>query len=295
MEKSPLTKTIHLQHLSEDNKLIEAIFAPESGMNLMSFKKDGLELIDQATKPDFIRRFAGLGALIGPHFYHRAKDEIPSLDADTFPHIATLKDLKETDPLSHGIGRYVSWNYDETSSSISAHLCGLDTHKGKTLASLEGFNFKLNFNCHLTSRGLEIKYHVEGDMHPTTIGLHYYLSLPDKKGFVSMETKEHYNDMGTLKQIPDEWLETAGKLKFDLKNESDFGFFPNSEDNKGSAILSTPSHSLKISYEAKSEQNAFQLYHPKGASFVCIEPVSAKDPRAPIGTDHTLYIKLEVL
>jgi hypothetical protein len=295
MTNIPLQKAVHLQHLSKDKKLIEATFSPESGMNLLSFKKDGQEFIDQKTATDFHTRFAGLGALIGPHFYHRPLDKIPPLEQEIFPHITSLGDISKTDPLSHGIARYVSWNYDETSSSITGRLCGLDTHNENTLASLEGFNFKLTFSCQLTCSGLDIKYHVEAEDHPTTIGLHYYLSLPDKTGSISMNSQNTYNDMGTSKEIPKEWLDDKGHLLFDLSNESDFGFWPNTEDNTGSAILKTPSHSLKISYKASSDQHAFQLYHPKDSSFVCIEPVSAKDPRAPTGSNHTLHIKMEVI
>ncbi|MCH9620835.1 MAG: hypothetical protein S4CHLAM20_02390 [Chlamydiia bacterium] len=295
MHNAPLTKRVHLKHLSKDKKLLEAIFAPAEGMNLISFRKDGKEFIDQSTKADFDKRFAGLGALIGPHFYHRKQNEIPPLDPEIFPHISSLGDLSKTDPLSHGIGRYVSWNFDNTSSSITGTVCGLDTHNGKTLASLEGFNFKLHFSCHLTNSGLNIKYEVTNEEKPTTIGLHYYLALKDKKGSVTIKSKKQYNDMGTFKDIPNKWRDSHGNLHFDLKNESDFGFFPDTTDNTGQAVLKTKSHSLKISYKAFSDQHAFQLYHPKDGSFVCIEPVSAKNPRAPEGLNHKLHINIEVL
>lgn len=293
--KETQEKVVHLKHLSSDGGIVEAHFSPTHGMNLLSFKKNGLELIDQSTKDDFKRRFGGLGPLIGPHFYHREREDIKEIDEKSFPHIKVLGDLSKTDPLSHGIGRYVSWNYDETSTSISGHICGLDTHNGQTLASFEGFNFELKFHAKVTASGLDIKYSVSSQMHPSTIGLHYYLSLPDKKGIITMKSKDQYNDMGTFKDIPKEWKDKDGNLSFNLDRAADFGFWPDSSDKCGQALLSTPSHKLKISYKADSEQNAFQIYHPKDASFVCIEPVSAIDPRAPSGTDHKLHIKLEVL
>jgi galactose mutarotase-like enzyme len=289
-------KKIHLQHLSKDGKLLEAIFSPDHGMNLLSFKKDGLEYIAQDTKEEFLERYAGLGALIGPHFHHRKKEKIPrGNNVSIFPHIAKLDLSKGGDPLSHGIGRYSSWNVQETSTSVTAHLCGLDTKEGVTLASLEGFNFKMNFTGHLTNTGLDIKYHVQSEVEPSTIGLHYYLALPEKEGFVTIPCKKEYNDMGTSKTIPDSWLNEKGFLHFNLQEASDFGFHPNTDDFSGEATLSTPSRKLHISYKADGEQNAFQIYHPKDATFVCIEPVSAKDPRAPSGTNHKLHIKIDIL
>lgn len=289
-------KKVHLQHLSKDKKLIEATFSPSHGMNLLSFKKDGMELLDMNTISDFNKRFGGLGALIGPHFYHRKKQDIPTIsDPSIFPHIKNLNESQKKDPLSHGIGRYCSWNFDETSTSITGHISGLDTQNNVTLASLEGFNFKMDFSCQLTNTGLDIDYHVQSDNHPSTIGLHYYFSLPEKEGFVTIPCKPKYNDMGTWKDIPSNWLNNKRDLYFNLENESDFGFHPNNNNNEGEAILHTPSYSLKISYKANSDQHAFQLFHPKDATFVCIEPVSAKDPRAPYGENHKLKVKIDIL
>ena len=289
-------KKIHLQHLSSDNKLIEALFSPSHGMNLLSFKKDNIEFIDQSTTDEFESRFAGLGALIGPHFYHRKSEETLSTDYSVlFPDINENLIKEKGDPLSHGIGRYSSWNYENSSTTIHSHLSGLDTINTHTLASIEGFNFRMNFSCHLTNNGLNIDYDITSDGHPCTIGLHYYLALPNKTGRVKIPCNKQYNDLGTWKDIPKEWLDDDNNLDFDLSNKSDFGFIPNTDNNTGSAILETEIYSLKISYKAHSDQHAFQLYHPENSSFVCIEPVSAKDPRASHGSEHKLNIKIEVI
>jgi hypothetical protein len=290
-----IMKKVHLQHLTKDKKLLEATFSPSHGMNLLSFKHDGFELIDTSTDGDFKKRLGGLGPLIGPHFYHRKKEDVKAVSSTLFPHIKSLSDSQKKDPLSHGVGRYCAWNYDETSTSINSHLSGLDAREDVTLASIEGFNFKMDFSAHLTAKGLEIDYRVVSENHPSTIGLHYYLRLPNKKGFVTISSMNKYNDMGNWKKIPKEWLNEDGALHFDLKNQSDFGFLPNTTDNTGEAILTTPSHSLKISYKAASDEHAFQLYHPKDSSFVCIEPVSAKNPRSPAGNSHRLKVKIEIL
>ena len=289
-------KKVCLQHITKDKKLLEAVFSPSHGMNLLSLKKDGLELIDPNTTFDFEKRYGGLGPLIGPHFYHRKEDDIPRIsDSSIFPHIQNLNASQKKDPLSHGIGRYCSWNFHETSTSITGHISGLDAHNKVTLASLEGFNFKMDFSCHLTNTGLDIDYHVISENHPSTIGLHYYFSLPEKKGFVTIPCKSKYNDMGNWKTIPNNWLNKEKSLYFNLDEESDYGFLPNTDNNKGVAFLQTPSHNIKISYKANSSEHAFQLYHPKDATFVCIEPVSAQDPRKPSGTDHKLQVKIDIL
>lgn len=153
----------------------------------------------------------------------------------------------------------------------------------------------MDFSCHLTNTGLDIKYHVQSEEHPCTIGLHYYLALPEKEGFVTIACKKEYNDLGTLKTIPDKWLNDKEFLHFNLDQQSDFVFIPDTDDFSGEATLSTPSRKLRIFYKADSEQNAFVLYHPKDATFVCIEPVSAKDPRSPYGMSHKLRIKIDIL
>ena len=93
--------SLKLKHTS-----YEATFLPELGMNLASFKWEGIEIIDQSTKPVFEDRFGGLGPLIGPHFYQRNKATLPPIkDESLFPHIARIKAEGRVDPFSHGIGR----------------------------------------------------------------------------------------------------------------------------------------------------------------------------------------------
>ena len=289
-------KSIHLQHLSDNNSLLEASFAPSHGMNLLSLKKNDLEIIDQQTKQDFTKRYGGLGPLIGPHFYHRKKENIPPIDVcSIFPHLNNFNRNSNKDPLSHGVGRYCPWNYSETATSISAKLSGLDTYNNTTLTAIEGFNFTMNFFAKLTNKGLTIQYKVKSEDLVSTIGLHYYLSLPNGDGTVTMPCKDHYNDMSTWKKIPEEWLKENNLLFFNLKEEADFGFIPNTKDNSGWALLKTKTHDIKISYQANSEQHAFQLYHPKDSSFVCIEPVSAINPRDPAGYEHELKITIEII
>lgn len=285
---------VFLQHKAENEDLVSAVFSPSHGMNLLNFSIGDKEFIDQSTKGDFEKRFGGLGPLIGPHFYHREESIIPKLDTKVLPFMNNLSPSQLKDPLSHGIGRYCHWNYTSTSSSIKAEIAGMDTMNGQTLASIEGFDFALLYKCKLTKRGLEIDYSCESVDHTSTIGLHYYLSLPKGDSFVQMDCKDTYNDLGSVKNIPDHWKKN-GQMHFPLSEPSDYSFWPNTTNNSGSCILVTPEYSLKISYKASSEEHSLQLYHPKDSSFVCIEPVSAIDPRNPQGNKHKLHVTMELL
>jgi galactose mutarotase-like enzyme len=103
--------------------------------------------------------------------------------------------------------------------------------------------------------------------------------LHDHKGFVKMKCQKQYGDKGILRDIPLNWLDENGELNFDLNEPSDYTFRPLSSDFKGEATLQTGSYEIRIDYQTLNDENAFQIYHPEGASFVCIEPVTAKNPR----------------
>lgn len=288
-------KEVVLQRVQSNGELLKATFLPEQGMNLASLKFGNTEVIDQSTKPLFDERLSGLGPLIGPHFYHRS--DIPLVPDETvFPHIARVRSSGSDEPFSHGIGRYVPWNYSSSDLTIEATLSGLDTYAGITLAALEGFDFKMSFKAHLLNDGIEITYDVESEGSPSIAGLHYYYALEDNAGCVKMHVKDKYNDMGVWKEIPDEWKDQSqGDLSFDLKEESDFGFRPLSEMHQGDAILETGKRKMRIHYETGSDENAFQLYHPKDASFVCIEPVTAKNPRDAKQKKNHLKARIQLL
>jgi hypothetical protein len=286
-------KEIILQGALEDGSLLTATFLPEYGMNLSSLKYNEIEVIDQSTKDLFDERLSGLGPLIGPHFYHRKENDIPLIPDETiFPHLKYVRKSGSKEPLSHGIGRYVPWNYTATENQISSHLSGMDTYRGITLAALEGFDFLMTFKAHISPSGLEIEMHTDSINHSSIAGLHYYLALKDSSGSVKMKCKNEYGDKGVWKQIPERWLDSTGELNFNLNEESDYTFSPISSDFSGKALLETLSHKLTISYKTASDENAFQLYHPPGASFVCIEPVTAKDPRDAKQKKNTLFVKI---
>ena len=285
-------KEIILNHTLEDGSSLRAVFLPEYGMNLSSLKKGEIEVIDQSTKNLFDERLSGLGPIIGPHFYHRKESEIPFVPDETiFPHLAYVRKTASKEPFSHGIGRYVPWNYTATETEISATLSGSDTYHGMTLAALEGFDFLMTFKAKLSSHGLEIEMHTDSVGKPSIAGLHYYYALTNHTGFVTMNCKNQYNDKRQWHHIPARWQD-QGRLRFNLNEESDYTFIPASTDFSGEAILETGLHTLKIQYKTASDEHSFQLYHPQDASFVCIEPLTAKDPRNAKQRKNTLFVKI---
>lgn len=287
--------TVVLRNTALSGEELTATFLPDRGMNLISYRKGDCEVIEQSTRSLFEDRFAGLGALIGPHFYRQSEPLIPKIpDENLFPHIARVKAKGVKDPFSHGIARYVPWNYLSTPASISAHISGKDKWKGTALSMLEGIDFKMAFDAVLTPHGLEIGMHVECER-PSVVGLHYYYALPGGKGIVKSQVEEQYNDKGVWKPIPKTWMEERpNHLNFDLAQEVDFGFRPFSKDFSSQVFLQTEEYSLIVSYQGTNAENSWQLYHPKDSSFVCIEPLSAKNPRGLVLPTSCIRIKIEI-
>src|ERR1700733_331139 len=169
--------SIILKNTTASGIPLEAIFLPNKGMNLISYKRGSIEVIDQSTKGEFERRFAGLGPLIGPHFHRRKPHLVPKMDVTKFPYVANLNNEVQSDPLSHGIGRYAPWQAKFTETSIEEKLSGKDTWNDIPLSALEGQNFQMTFHVDLTKQGLELKLSVVSDT-DSIVGIHYYYYLP---------------------------------------------------------------------------------------------------------------------
>ncbi len=253
-----------------------AQFIPEKGMNFVSLKKGDVEAIDQSTYELFETRRAGLGAMIGPHFHHRNPSVIPKLaDPSKFPFTRPGTD----EPFSHGIGRYAPWTVvSQDEKHLSAELKGSDQWQGVSLKDLEGQDFKMTYQAQLVDEGLQIELSVVSDTE-SVVGLHTYYALADGQGVVRSHVQESYNDMGTFKPIPSTWNYSNNELVFDLKEPADYGFLPSPDFSHGAVLMETASHQLRVQYWSENEENSWQLWHPNGSSFVCIEPLSARNPR----------------
>ena len=139
-------KKITLTHQTSSGSQLKATFLPEHGMNLVSYQKDGVEVIAQSTWNLFEERHAGLGALIGPHFHRRLPELIqPVKHEERFPHIAKVKAKGIAEPFSHGIARYAPWQVESSEQTIQAHLFGKDLWQGVPLKELEGQDFQISF------------------------------------------------------------------------------------------------------------------------------------------------------
>jgi hypothetical protein len=299
-EKLPglIMEPIVLKNVSERGEELEATFLPDKGMNMISYKKGAIEIIDQSTKDIFEERYAGLGALIGPHFHHRNPGIIPAIkDESLFPHIARLRAKGVQEPFSHGIGRYAPWQITQKSETmVSAKLTGKDNWNGVPLAALEGQNFTMTLDAELIPSGLQLHVSVVSDT-DSVVGIHYYYHLPQGKGTVSSRIQKKYIENQEVKEPPQAWFKDISQtMQLDVNSQAaDFTFFPFPNTLEGNILLDTGTYKLLTTYMCRSQENCWQLYHPAHASFVCIEPLSAQDPRHPNLTASSLQIKLAIM
>lgn len=286
---------IVLKNKSPQGDPLEATFLPDKGMNMISYKKGGVEVIDQSTRALFEERFAGLGALIGPHFHHRNPAVIPPVkDESLFPHIARVKAHGVNEPFSHGIGRYAPWNAKASQTKVNAILTGKDLWNGVPLSALEGQNFTMRFQAELLPDGLHLELSVVSDA-DSVVGIHYYYHLPKGKGKVVSQVQKHYIENKELKPLPSTWnIDSQQKLTFDLNSPADDTFYPFPNPLQGNIVLDAEVYRLVTKYSCRSQENCWQLYHPEGASYACVEPISAQDPRHPNLTASDIKIVLQI-
>jgi hypothetical protein len=297
MDEQEIGQTIKIHAEIESGKWMSAMFAPDRGMNLLSYKKDKIEVIDQATRPLFLERYAGLGPLIGPHFHHRNENIIPPIrNEELFPHIAKVRSLGIKEPFSHGIGRYAPWKVElQTEDAISAILNGSDSLHGNKLSDLEGQDFQMRYQAKMKKTGLEILLSVKSDTE-SVVGLHTYYALPLGKGVITARVQNKYVDKSEFKSIPSTWnFGEDHTLLYNLERETDFGFHPYPDPLHGVIHLQCESYAVHIEYSCENQENSFQVWHHAGGSFVCIEPMSAKDPRKPKLTVSGLKILIRIL
>ena len=152
----------------------------------------------------------------------------------------------------------------------------------------------MQFNALLQEQGLSIQLSIVSDT-ASLVGIHYYFALLGGKGRVISEVKDRVRMGDEWKNIPSTWKYDRECLEFPLQDEADFTFLPAQDPLRGSIRLETDLYHLQTTYDCICEENCWQLYHPKEASFVCIEPISARDPRYPNLSVSSLNIHLEIL
>jgi hypothetical protein len=277
-----------------DGSLLEATFLPAEGMTLSSFKRDQIEAIDPHSLKGFEDRHAGLGVLIGPHFHRRKQALVPALpDESLFPHIARCKAQGIHDPFSHGVARYAPWRATCTDNCIKAELSGKDLWQGVPLKVIEGQDFEMRMKAELLQTGLHLDLSVVSES-DSLIGIHYYYALPQGQKKILSRIQPFCLDHGEQKPIDPSWLHSDNRIEVPLKGPIDLTFYPYPDPLSGEIELITDAYSLKTQYSSLSAENSWQLYHPEEASFVCIEPLSAKDPRHPNLTASSLTLNLMI-
>lgn len=290
--------TITLKNETPNGEPLTATYLPEKGMTMISYKKGKQEVIDQSTKPLFEERFAGLAPLIGPHFHRRKPEILPKIpNEEAFPHIAKVKARGEgIDPFTHGVGRYAPWNYEATETTIKGVLKGSDVWNDVELKTIENQDFTMHFFAELTPKGLKLELSVVSDS-DSIIGIHYYYHLPRGTGTVYSKVQDKYIAIDKVLKIPHSWNydEKTQLLTYPLNQDTDFTFHPFPDPTAGEVLLDAGDYQIKTHFTAPSEECAFQLWHPVDASFVCIEPVSAYNPRGLNLSVSSVKIELEIL
>ncbi len=287
--------TLVLRNEAQDGTILEAIFAPERGMNLLSFKKGNTEFLDQTTAHQFKKTRSGLGALIGPHYGNRHPGILPKLSETTpwWSHIDKLTAHGHHDPFHMGVSRYAPWEGAHVDANhLTARMTGKQQWQGQSLSRIEGQNFTLDFHASLTNKGLEIHYSVVSDS-DSLIGLDYHFRLPGGVGTVTSDVQDYYLHNKEPVTIPNSWKYDSNRyLCFDLEQPADFTFYPFRNPLEGHILLDTAEYRMAIDYSCQSQENSWQLVHPADAHFVCIRPLSAKLPYRPSLTVSSLIIRL---
>lgn len=290
LDRRYILQLVTIKKKQNDGTLLQATFAPMRGMNLVSLKKGDVELIQQSTYPLFEERFAGLGALIGPHFYQRAEIKtFPSLPLDLFPHFPSMLAQGKKDPFSHGIGRYVPWRYQADETHLQARITSSDQYQGFLLEQLEGKHFVMNFEASCLEDRLKIILRTKSDSE-SVIGLHYYFAMGKAANIKAAISPLCYQE-GQKVAVPAPWLESPSQLNLPVDTPIDTGFVPLLSHGVGHITLATEHYRLHLTIRPLAgSEYSFQVWHPQGSDFVCVEPISAENPRGKTLNEGALEI-----
>jgi len=252
---------------------LQAIILPEQGMTLKSFRSDNVEVISQNRADSFAKCGKGYGPIIGPHFNEYRN--IPALvieHAELWPQTPALRELGVRDLWQHGVGRYVPWQYEAGSHSISAVLRGSDTFNGFFLRDIQGGDFEMRLRFDLLEDSLQISMEAAADF-PPCIGLHYYYALPLSHGRVRAPIRGNAFEHDRKVNIPASWIDPAqSNLDVDLNQPLDH-LFPL---RSGRIELATRDYRLWTIPEQGVE--SLVIFHPESADFVCVEPLAPELP-----------------
>ena len=277
-----MSEKIVLKSTNEKGQALEAVFETTQGVNLISFKKEQLEVIDPSS-----------GSLIGPHFGSR--HVIPSIKEASFQqHIEELKKHHQ-DPFYNGVARYAPWKILSTKDNLfTATLISKDTWKEATLTNLEGQVFVMHYTAELNSQGLAVSLSVVSDA-DSVVGTDFRFKLPEGQGKVISDVKEIALRSGKEEPLPHNLKNDTHTMVWDLANPCEYIFHPFTNPVSGKIILETESYSLETVYKSRNQENSWQLKREKDASYVSINPLSAKNPWFPNLTVSSIDIQFTIL
>jgi len=258
-----------------ENKKIKVSISPEIGMALTSFKVYDREILNQDLKNDFLKTRKGLGPIILPHFNLDSPIKNDSINPNDqkynlFPHIKHLRKLGIFNPFQHGIGRYVSWNYQLVENTITGAISGKDTIDGFTLKDLNGFDFNAKVIYFLHDNYVSIKIEINGEM-PVASGIHFYYDLVDDDSTISLDAYQKQKKINSIY----------------LNKKHNDVLTPIYDKNGFSHILlRTSRYNLLTKFMAEGDRDkvfeSLIIFSDMEKNFVCIEPISYK-----IGENNT--------
>lgn len=269
---------------------IEAVVTPELGMALAGFSLRHVPILQKSRRGDFVRGRKGLGPVILPHFNQRAAfPELTPAMREAFPHLAYLAERRIRDPFQHGVGRYVAWEYEtkvtDAMAQVRGFITGRSLFQGIPLNEITGFDFTAAITYTLADRSLAVRFDLTGTA-PVTAGIHYYYALPPGASHVAMTVENlGLGDDDSLFEFSSH--QRDGKFyRLPLDRPVDTLFAPVAEE-KGMARFSlvTPAYRLdtRVLVEGPPETafGSVVVFHPEGTDFVCVEPLSEKNPLEP--------------
>jgi len=252
-----------------ENKKIKISISPEMGMALMDFTVYNRSILNQDLKDDFFKYRKGLGPIILPHFNQTSPVTFENIDLNdekykAFPHIKYLQEIGIFHPFQHGIGRYISWNYQVNNNTIIGQISGDDKINNISLKDLNGFDFSGKVIYKLFQNYLSIVLEVSGRM-PVAFGIHFYYDSVDERSTISLNA---YNGKNITKMI------------FLNKNHDDV-LIPIVDNNGFSNwLLQTSRYNLLTKFMAKGNPDevfdSVVIFNNTDKKFVCIEPISYK-------------------
>jgi galactose mutarotase-like enzyme len=165
---------------------------------------------------------------------------------------------------------------------------------GTPLAQLQGQDFRMTMDVDLSPEGLHLNLSVISDF-DSLVGIHYYYALPNGKGRVHSDVRPTYRDGDEVKDLPTDWeIDAQNGLSYDLSHAADYGFYPYKNPCGAHIVLDTEAYRLHTEYSTTCQENTWQLYRPAGAEFVCVEPMTAQDPRKPLLSVSSISIDLRI-